>query len=103
MPKLQLSYLVDLEGTAAWRWRVVEEYPEDPRNRRVAEILDQLASEVAALNGSPLHLRLETFLDVEMLGQEISEMLRAIGFRYFPQSAPQLIEDIITILEHRYR
>jgi len=98
----RLSRLVDAEATAAWRWEKADQFPEDHRNRKAAELLDRLAPEIAALHGSPLHLRLETFIDEEAFSFEISARLRAIGFGYFPQSGQQLLQDIVVDLECRY-
>jgi hypothetical protein len=50
----RLSRLLDVEATRDWRWKTAEQFPEDQRNRKAAELLDRLAREIAALNGSPL-------------------------------------------------
>src|SRR5262245_54278988 len=98
----RISRLVDVEATAAWRWEKVNKFPDDPRNGRAAELLDRLAPEIAALNGGPLHLRLESFIVEDAFNFEISSTLKAIGFRYFPQSGRQLLEDIVADLERQY-
>jgi hypothetical protein len=98
----RLSRLVDVEATADWRWRKDEQFPQDQRNRKAAELLDRLAQEIPALNGGPLHLRLETFADEEMFSLEISGKLKAVGFRYYPRSGQELLQDIVADLERRY-
>jgi hypothetical protein len=101
----RLSRLVDVEATAAWRWEKAEQFPDDRRNRNAAELLDRLTPEITALNGSALHLRLETFMGGEItyeISGEISGTLKQIGFLYFPQSGQQLLEDIIADLQRLY-
>jgi len=83
-------------------WTGLLQFPDDPRNGRAAELLDRLAPEIAALNGGPLHLRLESFIVEDAFNFEISSTLKAIGFRYFPQSGRQLLEDIVADLERQY-
>lgn len=80
----RLSRLVDAEATADWRWKKAEQFPHDQRNRNAAELLDRLTLKIAALNGSPLHLRLESFIQEEAFSWEISGTLKAIGFSLFP-------------------
>jgi hypothetical protein len=104
MPNLEpdrLSRLVDVAATADWRWKKAEQFPEDQRNREAAELLEKLLPEIASLNGSPLHLRLETFIDEEAFDLEIDGTLRSIGFGYFPQSGEKLLQGIVANLEQQ--
>jgi hypothetical protein len=49
---------LQVQETAEWRWRKVEEFPDDPRNLKAAIELERLAVEIAQLNGSALHNRI---------------------------------------------
>jgi hypothetical protein len=95
----RLSRLVDVEGTAAWRWLKAEQDPNDPRNARAAKLLERLAPEIAALNGSPYHVRIETFAECEAASFEISSILKAVGFQFYPVTGEELIKEIIACLE----
>ena len=99
---VDLSRLVDVEATAEWRRQQACRSPENSRFREAAEMLDRLAPEIAALHGCPLHFRLEAYRDVEAFDLEINGTLKAVGFYYFPNSARQLLEDILSDLERRY-
>jgi hypothetical protein len=101
----RLACLVDVEAAAAWRERTAAEYPDDPRNLRAAEILFRLAPEVAALNGSPLHCRIETFIpdNCEEVTLVVTEKLRRIGFSYWPSNAEQFLSDIVRDLQQQHQ
>jgi hypothetical protein len=79
----------NIEGTAEWRRRKAEEFPDDRRNLEAAEELDRLAEEVEQLDGSDIHQRILKLFDLaepyyatigEHLGEEVSSALRSVGF-----------------------
>jgi hypothetical protein len=87
-----LSHLIELnvESTADWRRMKAVEFPDDRRNLKAAEELDQLAKELGELGGSDLDRRLEV---VEAIvekngwweihdGEWLSEELRGVCFRW---------------------
>jgi SLT domain-containing protein len=97
----RLLELVDVGATAEWRRDKAAQYPEDERNERAAELLERLTAEINALNWSPLHLRIETFVNDGEISGEINFILKSIGFRYVPATGEQLLRDIVAQLEHR--
>jgi len=79
----------NIEGTAEWRRRKAEEFPDDRRNLEAAEELDRLAEEVEQLDGSNIHQRILKLFDLaepyyatigEHLSEEVSSALRSVGF-----------------------
>src|SRR5260370_5677371 len=78
----------NIEGTAEWRRRKAEEFPDDRRNLQAAEELDKLAAEVEQLDGSDIHQRILKLVDLaepyptiwEHLSEEVSAELRSVGF-----------------------
>jgi len=45
----------NVQGTAEWRRRKAEEFPEDTRNLKAAEELERLAAEIETLEHSEIH------------------------------------------------
>jgi hypothetical protein len=79
----------NIEGTAEWRRRKAEEFPDDRRNLQAAEELDKLAAEVEQLDGSDIHQRILKLFDLaepyyatigEDLNEGVSAELRSVGF-----------------------
>jgi 5-methylthioribose kinase len=97
---IEIECLVSCESTAMWRRRKQDQYPEDQRNSRAAEILDALEKEVKALEGSEIHKRLIGLWSRKKGFSEIvSESLRAIGFYSFPECGQELLETIAEVAE----
>jgi hypothetical protein len=104
---LELGCLISYAHTLEWRRRKQSEYPEDKGNSRAAAILDSMKSQIAALNGSPLHERLIKIWEAEecscgerdIFSEIVSEELRAVGFTSFPSAADELLEAILKRLE----
>jgi hypothetical protein len=77
-----------VQGTADWRRRKAEEFPNDTRNQAAALALDRLAEEIAELAGSDVHRRIDALIDLTVdvdldwgrLNETVSAELRAIGF-----------------------
>jgi hypothetical protein len=109
----ELGCLIGLEDTAMWRRMKARQFPEDTRNEQAADLLDRLAKEIEALEGSDVHLRIvrkqREFCDIEhtdpltdpyaRMRALISTELRDIGFRSKPKTCRQLLEDIADQIE----
>lgn len=99
---LQIDVL-NLEGSADWRRRKAEEYPEDAqRNLEAAQLLEWLAVEVGALEGSEIHRRLGAAVDkcddLSRFSEEWSDYVRRIGFSTFPDNGQQLLNDMLSTM-----
>jgi hypothetical protein len=94
--------IVDCVGTADWRRRVAEQYPEDGRNLEAAGLLERLDGEIRALTGGLEYRRLERLLDQEdrfRFSEVVSEELKAVGFHSWPESGVDLLKRIARRLE----
>jgi hypothetical protein len=95
-----------VETTATWRQTKASEYPDDAeRNLAAAHLLERLASDLRALSGTTLHSRLDSVLSDEKgldlpLSEIISQANRDVGFRSFPESGEEFLEDLIHALEN---
>lgn len=99
MLDLSLDELVNCSGTADWRRRKYEQYPEDVRNLRASELLSALSSDLSTLNNSEAHKRLAMLYYRKADASDIiSEHLRSVGFHNSP-SAVELLEGISDSLE----
>ncbi len=98
---LELDDLItfDVEQTAEWRRSKAAEFPNDQRNTEAAIILERLASEIAAIEGSGLHKRLSQLAEDETFSTTLSTFLRLVGFRLFPNSAKDFIDELIDALD----
>ena len=98
--EVELVSLVECGSTADWRRRVAETYPEDERNTHAAEHLERLAMGLPSLEDSELHQQLELalFERREDFCTIVSEALREVGFRTFPETAAELLQDIVSRL-----
>jgi hypothetical protein len=84
-----------VQGTADWRRRKAEEFPNDTRNRTAAVALERLAEEIVQLEGSDVHRRIDTLVELaadvdfnyERLNEMASAELRAVGFHHIPSGA----------------
>ena len=99
----ELEILVDCVNGAARREHLADRFDDD-RNLDAARLLNQLALGVAALNGSAVHRRIETFRpDINHLDhpfyETIEAVLRDVGFRLFPRNAEELLARIVETLE----
>ncbi|MEY9581506.1 hypothetical protein [Sinorhizobium fredii] len=98
--ELELECLVDVSGTAEWRRRKAEQYPEDARNIKAATLLDTLAGNLVELEGSSLHRQLiDLWKENDAFGEVVSEELRSVGFYTFPDTVDELLTDIIERLQ----
>jgi hypothetical protein len=100
---MELETIVDVAGTAEWRRRAADQYPEDERNARAVQLLEKIAPEIDALNDSDLHKKLEVYWfdpdDGKRTSEIIGEELRNVGFRSFPESGKELLEAIISRID----
>ncbi len=96
--------VLNVEGTAYWRRQTAERFPEDQRNVAAAEVLERLALELHALEGTALHERVARLAEDDEDGnfsETLSELLRAVGFRSFPSSGKAFLDEFIFHLELR--
>jgi hypothetical protein len=96
-----IGALVDCAGTAYWRRAKAVEFPDDERNLEAAEELDRLAAEIALLEGSELHLRLDKCFEDEdgtlIAMGIISEILRQVGFSRWYGTGEELLQAIVDV------
>jgi hypothetical protein len=100
----------DLESTADWRRRKAEEYPDDERNLAAAETIDLL---LKSLNGPETSGEKVEIFDrfneliysgsssgedsPEEVSRLWSDYRREIGFRRFPASGAEYLDDLMEI------
>ena len=70
-----------VESTAEWRRRTVERFPEDHRNVEAAGILERLAPELRALEGTALHERVARLAEEDEDGNFSGILLRTAADR----------------------
>ena len=96
---IEIGALVDCAGTAYWRREKAIEFPDDVRNLEAARELDRLAVEIAALEGSKLHVLLDKLFEDEEGGliamPIISEILRQVGFSRRYDTGEELLQAIV--------
>jgi len=92
----------NVESSAEWRRRKADEFPGDAsRNNRAAEMLDRIAADLTALEGSELHRRLfeVSERDSERFSTEVSELTRQVGYHAFPDAGAQFVEELLSRLD----
>jgi hypothetical protein len=98
---IDIAALVDCAGTAYWRRNKAVEFPGDERNLEAARELDRLAVEIAALEGSKLHVQLDKIFEDEDSGliamSVTSDMLRQIGFSRWYATGEELLQAIVDV------
>ena len=96
---IDIGTLVDCAGTAHWRQKKAIEFPDDARNLEAARELDRQAFEIAALEGSELHVRHDKFIEDEdgVLNAMpvIREILREVGFSRWNNTGEELLQAIV--------
>jgi hypothetical protein len=85
---------MDFLSTAEWRQRKADEHPDDTRNHEAAEMLERLAATVDAVEPAVLNAYGELFEDAQD-SEAHSEILRTIGFSYWPKSASAFVKDYV--------
>lgn len=93
----------EFKGQAHWRRQKAEEYPNDARNMKAAELLEKLAETVTdcpdELIFDYLHFGEDEEFDEDKLFkfQEVkSERFRFIGFGWHPATAEEVLRSILT-------
>lgn len=105
MEALALEELVQFGDTADWRLMKAEEFPNDRRNAEAAELLGKLAEGLPDLNGSKLHERISCLIeklgeqDPFLMHDEVGQMLRSVGFHWFPETTEEALSEIADKLE----
>jgi hypothetical protein len=98
---MPLHALIDCAGTAYWRRGKAKQFPDDQRNLRAAAELEELAGELAPLEGSDLHVDLDRLVsegsdDLMLARMElIGILLRRIGFSLSFSSGRELLQHVI--------
>jgi hypothetical protein len=85
---------------AEWRWRKVEQHPEDKRNRKAAEMLERLATTVADVPETLLDAFEATFSRWDTLSVVLVEQqaLRDVGFHSAPENAEAFIRNFLEMV-----
>ena len=102
--------VLDLEGTAEWRRRVQEDYPNDNRNASAAALLERLATEITSSPDLVARLsEIESELisqseknrsyDLSTVVEECNDYRRRIGFTESPSSGKEYLKRLIDIHE----
>jgi hypothetical protein len=84
----------ELEHTIAFRKRTSEKYSSDTRNPRAVQQLTQLLDSVGNIP-DPLLIAFGKALDAEPDDKAIDSYMRAIGFKWAPSSAAELVQSFI--------
>jgi hypothetical protein len=87
---------LDFESQAEWRRQKATEYQNDKRNLEAAEIFDRLAATVLSIPEDVFAAYLELFEAPDGdEGEKHSEMMRSVGFHYWPRIAEEFARDFI--------
>jgi hypothetical protein len=86
---------IELSSTAEWRRAESIQHPNEPRNVEAAEILDRLAQTVKQVDPAVLASYAELFNDLQD-SERKSELLREIGFHWWPLSATEFVSRFIS-------
>jgi hypothetical protein len=113
VPMFQLQHLKEaFGGTAEWRRGKADEYPDDERNQKAAEILDRLAATVNDISPAAINSYRDFFAgrdpnDPLEASETEQEHLRDVGFHSEPQNAEEFLRDLVDELrkigEPRFR
>jgi hypothetical protein len=87
---IRLDLIEDLEATRKWRERKAEEYPSDSRNHRAQQTISRLLETVNDVNPALL-VKFEDTLDAQSTDAPWDNFRKALGFKYAPQSAAELL------------
>lgn len=80
---------------AEWRREKAQQYPDDTRNAEAAELFDRLASSSAKCPPEITEAAWELFDDI-IDGEMWHQMLKEVGFWYFPSTAEEFCRDFIS-------
>ena len=69
--------VAEVEGTAEWRGRKAEEYPEDDRNERGSRALSALAANIDAL--PPDHRLIQRLADINQAISDLMDRMKTFG------------------------
>lgn len=98
---------LELSDKADWRRGKARQYPDDERNLDAAELLDRLAGEVLALDGSSAATAFEEDYGIIFSGEDQdrhrevmrlwSEYRSGIGFRIFPDTGEAVLVELLKL------
>lgn len=91
---------------ALWRARKAEEYPDDQRNAAAAELLNKLAAQVELrLFNRGLLDKYSRIAEIEETSVNVvedeQELLREVGFHFFPNTVDEFLEELIERIVRR--
>jgi hypothetical protein len=101
----------EVQGTAEWRRRKAEEFPDDSRNVDAAEELERLAGEIDSLEGSEIEKQIraahDSLADLSdswaEISEDVSDELRSIGFHSSYSTATKFLEWYRDLLDEKLR
>lgn len=103
---------MELEDTARWRSEKAAEYPDDSRNADAETLLLKLADQLRGITGSAKSTSFELFHDdlfcddnededkINSSNEVVrlwSEYRSRVGFRNFPESAEEYLDDLMEL------
>lgn len=91
---------------ALWRARKAEDYPDDQRNAAAAELLNKLAAQVELrLFNRDLLDKYSRLAEIEETSvnvvEEEHQLIREVGFRFFPDNVDGFLEELIERIGRR--
>src|SRR3954452_24216017 len=90
----QTAVLARIGCTAAWRRTMAEKYKDDPRNTRAADRLEELSTASAESVSRDTWATLAVPHKQTKVQNEITEAARAVGFRSFPDTLQDFLQEI---------
>lgn len=85
---------LNFDSTAEWRRQCAIRFPNDDRCLEAVEILERLAGTVDDVDAAFLDAYTDLCDDCDDSSKQ-QEMLRAVGFHYFPADATEFVKDFI--------
>jgi len=92
--EIRNQLLLDLKSSAEWRRQKAEEFPQDKRNAAAAELLDRVAKTVVLVDPATLDAYGALFDDFSD-AESHSELMREIGFTWWPETATDIVRRFI--------
>ena len=96
--KYEFDLVEEFQAKADWRRRVAEEHPNDERNPEAARCFDDL---VKTVSDCPEQVKSDFFNvfsssdDPTAPGDDWAELLRQVGFGYYPANTEELLRYFI--------
>jgi hypothetical protein len=84
----------DFESTAEWRREIASQHPDDSRHVGAAELLERLVKMCDDIDPAVLEAYAALFRNLRDMDAH-AEMLRWVGFDYWPATAEEFCRDFI--------